>query len=190
VSASNFYIKSAKWNGQRLQNPYITQYHIMAGGVLELDMSSTPDDKAFEFASTSTVYRDHPAVPWIDGGGRVFDSSTVVTLKSTSRTGRIHYMLDGSEPTANSPVYSAPLLIDKTTTVKAIVVSAGGARSLVETATFQKRANDWKVISISPYSPQYTGGGDNAIVDGIRGTVNFASGEWQGIQGKALRGHR
>ena len=31
---------------------------------------------------------------------------------------------------------------------------------------------------------QYTGGGDNAIVDGIRGTINFASGEWQGDQGK------
>ena len=184
VSASNFYIKSAKWNGQRLSNPYITQYHIMAGGVLELDMNSTPDDKAFEYASTASVYREHPAVPSIDGGGRVFDTSTLVTLKSTSRTGRIHYTLDGSEPGPGSIVYSAPFMIDKDTTVKAIVISAGGARSLTETAAFQKRANDWKVIQISPYSPQYTGGGDNAIVDGIRGTVNFASGEWQGVQGK------
>jgi hypothetical protein len=64
------------------------------------------------------------------------------------------------------------------------VISAGGARSLIEEATFRKRANDWKVIQISPYSPQYTGGGDNAIIDGIRGTTNFASGEWQGVQGK------
>ena len=37
---------------------------------------------------------------------------------------------------------------------------------------------------MSKYSSQYTGGGDNAIIDGIRGTVNFASGEWQGVQGK------
>jgi len=184
VSASNFYIKSAKWNGQRLHNPYVTQDHIMAGGVLELDMSSTPDDKAFVYASTSTVGRDHPAVPWIDGGGRVFEGSTLVTMKSTSRTGRIHYTLDGSEPTVISPVFTVPFRVDKATTVKAIVISVGGARSLVETATFQKRANDWKVIHVSPYSPQYTGGGDNAIVDGIRGTVNFASGEWQGVQGK------
>ncbi|HTH38424.1 MAG TPA: GH92 family glycosyl hydrolase, partial [Pyrinomonadaceae bacterium] len=184
VSAANIYVNSAKWNGRPLLHPYITQDHIMAGGVLELDMSSTPYDKAFEYVSTSTVYRDYPAVPWIDGGGRVFDSSTVVNLKSTSRTGRIHYTLDGGEPAASSPVYSAPFRIDKTTTVKAIVISAGGARSLVEEATFRKRTNDWKVIQISPYSPQYTGGGDNAVVDGIRGTVNFASGEWQGIQGK------
>src|SRR4029453_169397 len=110
----------------------ITQDHIMAGGVLELDMSSMPNDKAFEYASASSVYRDYPAVPWIDGGGRVFDSSTVATLGSTSRKGRIHYTLDGSEPTANSPVYSAPFRIDQTTTVKALVISAGGARALGE----------------------------------------------------------
>lgn len=184
VSSSNFYIKSAKWNGQRLPNPYITQDHVMAGGVLELDMSSTPDDKAFEYASTSSVYRDHPAVPVIDGSGRVFDGSTTVTLKSTARTGRILYTLDGSEPTANSTAYSEPFRIDTTTTVKAVAVRMDGSRSLTETAAFQKRANDWKVIRISPYSPQYTGGGDDAIVDGIRGTTNFASGEWQGVQGK------
>ncbi len=39
---------------------------------------------------------------------------------------------------------------------------------------------------VSPYSTQYTGGGDDAIIDGIRGTVNFASGEWQGYQGKTF----
>jgi putative alpha-1,2-mannosidase len=184
VSDSNFYIRSAKWNGQKLQNPYITQYHIMAGGVLELDMGSTPDDKAFPYASTATVYRDQPAVPWIDGGGRVFDSSTTVTLKSTARRGSIRYTLDGTEPTPASPAYSAPFHIDKTTTVRAVAFAVDGSRSLTETATFQKRANDWKVIGVSPYSPQYTGGGENAIVDGIRGTTNFASGEWQGVQGK------
>ena len=51
-------------------------------------------------------------------------------------------------------------------------------------STYRKKPNDWTVKIISPYSTQYTGGGDNAIVDGIRGTTNFASGEWQGVQGK------
>ena len=38
--------------------------------------------------------------------------------------------------------------------------------------------------SIGAYSSQYTGGGDEAIIDGLRGTSNFASGEWQGFWGK------
>src|SRR5690606_18433661 len=51
-------------------------------------------------------------------------------------------------------------------------------------AILTKRPHDWTVNVISGYNSQYTGGGDNAIVDGIRGTTNFASGEWQGVQGK------
>ena len=35
---------------------------------------------------------------------------------------------------------------------------------------------------LSKYNRQYTGGGDEGLIDGIRGTLNFASGEWQGYQ--------
>ena len=34
----------------------------------------------------------------------------------------------------------------------------------------------------SKYNRQYTGGGDEGLIDGIRGTLNFAAGEWQGYQ--------
>ncbi len=33
-----------------------------------------------------------------------------------------------------------------------------------------------------PYSPKYTGGGNNALVDGIRATSNFHDGSWQGFE--------
>src|SRR6185312_1708682 len=32
------------------------------------------------------------------------------------------------------------------------------------------------------YSPQYTGGGDLALIDGIRGTTNWSGGAWQGYR--------
>ena len=35
---------------------------------------------------------------------------------------------------------------------------------------------------VSTYNRQYTGGGPIGLVDGLRGTTNFASGEWQGYQ--------
>lgn len=158
----------------------------MAGGVLEFDMSPMPNDKAFNAHSSSSVFQDQAAVPAIDGGGRVFEGSTVVSLTSTSRIGKIHYTVDGIEPKSNSPVYTAPFRIENTTTVKAIVIDGAGHRSRVAEATFRKRTNDWKVVSNSGYSSQYTGGGDDGIVDTIRGTANFASGEWQGYQGKTF----
>lgn len=186
VSASNIYIKSAKWNGRPHPASYITHDHIAGGGVLEFDMSDKPNDAAFSSFSSSTVFREHLAVPAIDGGGRVFDGETLVSLKATTPTAQIHYTLDGTEPVTDSPVYKVPLRIDRTTTVKAFAAIGNGARSPVAEATFRKRINNWKVVSTSGYSPQYTGGGDDGIIDGIRGTLNFASGEWQGYQGKTF----
>jgi len=186
VSPANIYIKSAKWNGRAHPFSYITHEQIMAGGVLELEMSATPNDRAFESFSSSTVYQDFAAVPVIDGGrGRVFDRSATVTLRSTSPNARIRYTLDGTEPGRDSTLYTAPFTIDKTTTVKAVVMGEGGAaRSLVAEATLHKKPNDWNVRLFSKYNRQYTGGGDEGLIDGIRGTTNFASGEWQGYQGQ------
>ncbi|MEP7214195.1 MAG: GH92 family glycosyl hydrolase [Acidobacteriota bacterium] len=182
VSPANIYIKSAKWNGGPQYTPYITQDQIMAGGVLELDMSSTPNDKAFQSVSTSSVFRDFSAVPVIAGSGRVFNTSATVTLTSTSRNVTLHYTLDGTEPNAESPAYTAPFTMDKTTTVKAVVVRGGKVESLAAEAVFVKKPNDWAVKIASKYNRQYTGGGDEGLIDGIRGTLNFASGEWQGYQ--------
>jgi predicted alpha-1,2-mannosidase len=67
VSQGNIYINSAKWNGLAHVLPYITQDHIASGGVLDLDMTDKPNDKAFESSSTSTIYSEHVAVPVIDG---------------------------------------------------------------------------------------------------------------------------
>ena len=45
-----------------------------------------------------------------------------------------------------------------------------------------KMPHDWTVKILSKYNRQYTGGGDVGLIDGIRGSLNFASGEWQGYQ--------
>jgi len=39
--------------------------------------------------------------------------------------------------------------------------------------------HNWTVKILSSYSPQYTGGGDQALIDGLRGNANFHVG-WQG----------
>ena len=61
-------------------------------------------------------------------------------------------------------------------------MNSKGEKSLVAEAVFFKKPNDWTVKLFSTYNRQYTGGGDEGLIDGIRGTTNFASGEWQGYQ--------
>ncbi len=158
----------------------------MEGGVLELDLTDKPNDRAFDQLSTSSVFRDWLAVPVIESDARVFARATTVSIRSAAPNAKIHYTLDSTEPTAGSSVYTGPISIDRTTTVKAFVIGAGGLRSNIVEARFDKRSNDWTARIASPYSTQYPGGGDSAIIDGLRGNNNFASGEWQGYQGKVL----
>ncbi|MBP6002096.1 MAG: GH92 family glycosyl hydrolase [Pyrinomonadaceae bacterium] len=196
VSDKNIYVKSVKIDGK----PAYGLYHgsIMKGGTLEFEMSPVAVESTLVGFSIPTT-PDVPAVPLIQAQEtgttsrgtqtlnsveKTFNTQVTVFLKAIREDSQIKYTLDGTDPSDGSPVYSKPITLDKATILKAVTVTPKGEKSLVAEAEFRKRPNDWTVKIISPYSTQYTGGGDNAIVDGIRGTVNFASGEWQGVQGK------
>ena len=63
-----------------------------------------------------------------DGG--IFTESSTVTLTSSNPTAKIFYTLDKSTPTAESAVYTQPIVIEDTgTVVKAIAVADGKAPS-------------------------------------------------------------
>jgi len=70
--------------------------------------------------------------------------------------------------------------------VNAYAVTRDGRRSQTATARFHRIPHDWKLTLESTYSTQYTGGGDLALIDGVRGTSNWSGGAWQGYQGKDL----
>ncbi len=185
VSASNIYVRSATVNGRQLDAPILAHDEMMKGGSLEFVMTDQPLVTAFPSRSgpISTLPGNAVAVPLISGQ-RTFGGSTTVTLSTTKADSKIRYTTDGSVPSLKSSIYAGPITLRTATTVKAITEDFLGRTSLTAEAIFRMRPNDWSVKVVSGYSTQYTGGGDNGIIDGVRGTTNFASGEWQGIQGK------
>ncbi|MBI1785672.1 chitobiase/beta-hexosaminidase C-terminal domain-containing protein [Candidatus Sumerlaeota bacterium] len=54
-----------------------------------------------------------------------FTDPAIVELKGAAAGSEIRYTLDGSEPQANSPQYSAPLTVDKSLTLRAKIFHAG-----------------------------------------------------------------
>ncbi len=182
VSSANKYISSAALNGVKKDAPILTHEELMSGAILDLEMTDKPSMSAFTGAAGSALPGNAVAVPLIDGGGRLFNRQTSVTLSATKPTAKIHFTTDGSTPTVRSPVYTRPISINSTTTFKAITEDAVGRTSLAAEATFHKKPHDWTIKIANRYNRQYTGGGDEGLIDGIRGTLNFASGEWQGYQ--------
>ncbi len=57
-------------------------------------------------------------------------------LELTAQNGKIHFTMDGSDPTANSPEYSQPVTLPRSTLVKARTFLAGHAPSAVVSETF------------------------------------------------------
>ncbi len=181
VSEKNIYIKSVKLNGKDLRQTFFAHRDLMNGGVLEFEMTDTPVKDWFTTFSVSKIETDFSSVPTIDAA-RVFAKETTVKIVSPDNDAKIFYTIDDSEPNAESTVYEKPFTVAESKTVKAVSISEKGESSFTVEAKLHKMPHDWTVKIASKYNRQYTGGGDVGLIDGIRGTINFASGEWQGYQ--------
>jgi predicted alpha-1,2-mannosidase len=196
VSATNIYIQSATLNGAPYRKSFLTHRDLMAGGELVFKMGARPNlqwgSGAADVPVAKIAEQRVVPTPVIKAAGKTFKDRLEVSFVGTHASGvpprgsgKIHYTTDGSEPGNNSPVFTAPFIVDRTTTVKARAIESNGS-SLVATASFHKIPHDWKLRLMSKYSRQYTGGGDLALIDGVRGTANFVDGSWQGYDGQDL----
>jgi hypothetical protein len=81
-------------------------------------------------------------------GGNYVNSQTVTLSDVTAGVTNIYYTLDGTMPTTNSLLYSAPFVISNTVNVEAIAVKAGSVSSVanalfVNTASPGQRSKNW-----------------------------------------------
>jgi predicted alpha-1,2-mannosidase len=189
VSDRSVYIQSATLNGKLYKKSFLTHKDLMAGGELVFRMGPRPNARWGSGAGNEPVSRidgeEIVAVPVIKAAGQTFrDRLEISLLAIDSKPVSLHYTTDGSDPNDKSQRFTKPFVIDKDTIVKARAIAADGRRSHVVTAKYHRIPHDWKITLQSRYSSQYTGGGDFALIDGIRGTENWSGGGWQGYQGK------
>jgi predicted alpha-1,2-mannosidase len=123
------------------------------------------------------------SLPVISSPKQTFKKSNKIVFESGKGT-QVLYTLDGSIPNFQSAVYKSPITIDSTTTIHAIAVNEKKEKmSKVVTANFYKMPHpEWKIKILSTYNRQYTAGGDEGLIDGIYGEVNWRKGGWQGYQ--------
>jgi hexosaminidase len=96
----------------------------------------------------------------------------------------IHYTTDGSEPNNYSSIYNGPIVLDKTSVIKALTFTNGAPSEKVLTQSFKMNLATVKPVKyMIPFSSYFKGSGDNTLVNAIRGTTNHEDGEWQGWNG-------
>jgi hypothetical protein len=181
ASAKNVYVQSATLNGKPYSKSYLEHRDLMAGGELVFTMGAQANRRwgvGSGFESVSKI--DGPAIvpaPVIRSQSRAFKNRLMISLQNPTK---VYYTTDGSEPTPNSRMFVRPFRIDRNTTVKAVAIDARGRRSAVVTGKFHRIPHDWKLALLSSYSSQYPASGEAAVIDGLRGTMNWSGGAWQG----------
>lgn len=114
------------------------------------------------------------------------DGKTVISLKTIFNDKDIYYTTDGNEPNKKSQLYTEPFAINSSCNVKAISYDENGDSVISErNILYHKGIGHLKILN-SPagnYRPEYSGGGDDALLNGVTGSINYKDGNWQGFYG-------
>ncbi len=102
-----------------------------------------------------------------------------VSITNNIEGAKIHYTLDGSEPTASSALYSEPMLLRGIVTVRAAQIKDGETLGEAEYFVASHKAINREVALLQPFT-KYSGGGAKALTDGIMATSDFRNPHWQG----------
>ncbi len=187
VSDKHIYIRDARLNQKPYSRSYITHEDIMAGGELVFTMTDKPykewgvmdDDVPVSRISDYQI----TAVPHVLHGKRTFLDHLTFELGTNTDSATIYYTLDGTAPDRRSGIYTGPITIDKTTTLKAFAYKKGLPSSVIIEATFKKIPPGRTITLNTQYANQYSAGGDLALIDFTRGSGSYRTGYWQGYEG-------
>ena len=174
----NIFIESAKYNDRDISGSYITHEQIMNGGLLEFFMNDVPTSwMTNEGDEPSTEISEHliVPVPYIAKGNVAFKGQTTVKLEAVDEEVAIYYSINEG-PTQK---YTGDFIIDE----PSILLTYGeknGVKSKSVSTQFYEIDPNISITLGTEYANQYNAGGNDALIDGIRGTRDFRTGTWQG----------
>ena len=191
ASARRPYVQRAYLNGQSWDKTWIAHQQILEGGELRLDMDEKPSQwgtNPIDYPFSAIRAEAIVPMPYVVAGQRVFQDSQRIELGCIDTTATIYYSLvseTDSSGIAYKP-YTTPFWL-KGNALLYFYSQRKDQKSPVEEAAFFSLRSDLRIVKNSQtYSPQYTGGGDQALVDLQPGGADFRSGRWQGYEGVNL----
>jgi hypothetical protein len=152
-----------------------------------LTVAGTTTVRAFAVASGLTdspvesgEYRivNQVATPVISPAGGLFSQPQQVSISTTTAGAALRYTLDGSTPNASSPLYTGPITVSSSATLKVIGIKSGSEDSLPASATFgigqsYLGSEAWTNITVPTQTGKFTVSWnsipDSAPLDGVTG---------------------
>ena len=185
-SQTNPYVQDISLDGKALRMLSFSHADIVRGSTLSLTMGKQPNTDLQHYAPAPAYAHPTPItpVPFVIAHGKSFRDSMQFAIDDFVSDATIKYQLHPGDSRAR--LYQHPITISKNTSLEAFAEFPGLLRSRPIQAVFTKSNSIGTLKLYSHYAPQYSGGGDQALVDGVRGGNDFRLGAWQGYEGHDL----
>ena len=176
------YISSVRLNGQPWTRSYIRWSDIQEGGEIELtlvpepdpDFGTAPEDRPVSRLDKSGFVRN----PWFEAPSDIFEGSMEVAVNSGSPDCRTFIKVGNGRYRE----YTGPVTLDRTTRLSICSEAPDGSHSPEVSSVFHRMKDDMDITTFCEYNPQYNARGPRGLIDGLRGSVNWKTGGWQGYQ--------
>ncbi len=158
----------------------ITDVETEANGLMTYDREIIKVDK--EVCRNINTNSYFPAPEIMPSGGLFCEGEKIQIFHDQPAI--VRYTINGDEPTVQDNTYNNEIILSSDVTIKAKAYGKEGESRTV-TAIFEKTELKRPVYK-TKYNERYTAGGDFALIDGKKGTLNFSDGSWQGFEGEDL----
>jgi len=109
----------------------------------------------------------------------IFTDYMDVTVSNVEKGAKAYVSIDGGD----FAEYNGVIRVTKPSTLRAYVVAPDGRKSFTTTTSLHQINKGMTIELFQRYNPQYNAGGDEGLIDGFRGGINWRTGGWQGYQG-------
>jgi predicted alpha-1,2-mannosidase len=177
------FIQSIQLNGANLEGTSLSHDVIMKGGNLVYFMGEEANEawglaeKAYSSIDDAMIV----PVPAISAASPSFQDSMLISIYAIE--GEVMYKDEIRD--TNFLSYSGPFYIYEDSKVEAYAIK-NELKSKVVRSSYKKVNRNWILELHSGYASQYAASGDNALIDGIGGGMDFRTGAWQGYQASDL----
>lgn len=136
-------------------DPTSSDATVTSGGTIAIDQSQTLKVSGWKTGAPTSVviarvYELKAVTPTFSPGVGAYSTTQNVTLSTTTAGATIRYTSDGSEPTPSSTIYSVPIAVAETLTLKATAFKTGWTPSSGAYASFWIMSGTVATPAISP----------------------------------------
>lgn len=197
------YIMGAQANlwTEYLPTPELREYMVYPRALALAEVVWTPQDKRDykDFIRRLLPNQENLATKGINVANRLADITAKfsntgkgirVNLTTSLEEVEIFYSIDGSDPSKSSLKYSDPFEITKDAELKAVAYLGQKQMGSLfsRKVALHKAAGKTMILKNEP-SPKYNKGGENAIINGIKGSdIRYSDEQWLGFEGKDFNG--